>query len=621
MTRPATRARNSLRLRLLVTTVALVAIALGVSAILFERVARSVVVDAVHSHLAARSTEVQTAVERFQAERAFTVRAWAEVDAMQMSLDTADPKFAEDYLRRVIQDQGGAIAGAALLDPEGVIVSAVRVAAPHERRGVPVVLRRGERLDLPFVKEALAGRDAAGVAPLAAIVPNAGLARTVLVAAPIKDFAGDLCGAVVGALSPTALSALILDVNGAGHFKPAVADAKGELILSLPDAKPGPLQSLFATKGTPGALEEVVGTDGEPALAVRTGAGASSPGWQAVMLLPRREAYDGLYWLRGILGALFGLVLVAAAFASVAALRHASRPLFDVTSSMARVAEGDLSTRLPDVYADELGYLVKSFNTMVTEVARSRDELQRTEALRREVEIAHRIQTAILPISPAVKGYEVAARMKPADDVGGDLYDLLAFDDDNFWVLVGDVSGHGINSGLVMMMAQAAAYGAIAENPKCAPADVISTVNRVVHENVRQRMGRDDYLTLMAARHVGDGRFVAAGAHQPIFISRTDGAVDVVDPSGPWCGLGPTVRPPEYEFRVGPGETLCLITDGIVEAPGDHDDLFGEDRLCETLAGPLGSAPATLAAIFSRVEAFASMQPDDMTAVVLRRKS
>ena len=99
---------------------------------------------------------------------------------------------------------------------------------------------------------------------------------------------------------------------------------------------------------------------------------------------------------------------------------------------------------------------------MVSEVERSRDELQRTEALRREVEIAHRIQTAILPVAPSLAGYEVAARMKPADDVGGDLYDLLPFDD-TFWVLVGDVSGHGINSGLVMMMAQAAAYAAIAD--------------------------------------------------------------------------------------------------------------------------------------------------------------
>jgi sigma-B regulation protein RsbU (phosphoserine phosphatase) len=622
MTRSATRARNSLRLRLLVATVALVAVALGVSVVLFERVARSVIVGAVHSHLAARATEVQSAVERFQAERAFTVRAWAEVDAMQLSLDTLDPKFAEDYLRRVIQDQGGAIAGAALVDPDGIIVSAVRVGTAHERRGVPVVLRRGERLDLPVVKEALAGKDSAGVAPLAVIVPNAGLSRTVLVAAPIKDFAGDLCGAVVGALSPQALSALIHDVNGTGHYRPAVADATGELILSLPGAKPGALQSLFAAQGSPGALEEVVGADGEPALAVRTATGERSPGWQALMLLPRSEAFDGLYWLRAVLGVLFAAVLVIAVVASIGALKQATRPLFDVTSSMARVAEGDLSIRLPDVYADELGDLVKSFNTMVAEVARSRDELQRTEALRREVEIAHRIQTAILPISPAVKGFEIAARMKPADDVGGDLYDILAFDDDTFWVLVGDVSGHGINSGLVMMMAQAAAYGAIADDPRCAPADVISAVNRVVHENVRRRMGRDDYLTLMAARHLGDGRFVAAGAHQPIFIARAGGVVDVVDPAGPWCGLGPSVRPTEYEFRVGPGETLCLITDGVVEAPGDHGDLFGEDRLCELLsASPLGSAPETLATIFSRVEAFASMQNDDMTAVVLRRKA
>ena len=102
-------------------------------------------------------------------------------------------------------------------------------------------------------------------------------------------------------------------------------------------------------------------------------------------------------------------------------------------------------------------------------MARSHDELQRTEALRQEVQIAHRIQTAILPISPAVPGYEVAARMKPAEDVGGDLYDILSFPD-TFWVLVGDVSGHGINSGLVMMMAQAAAYAAIADDPHSAPA-------------------------------------------------------------------------------------------------------------------------------------------------------
>jgi len=137
-------------------------------------------------------------------------------------------------------------------------------------------------------------------------------------------------------------------------------------------------------------------------------------------------------------------------------------------------------------------------------------------------------------------------------------------------------------------------------------------------------MRRDDYLTLMAARHVGNGRFVAAGAHQPIFLSRANGKVDVIEPAGPWCGLGPSVQPREYEFEVHPGEMLCLITDGVVEAPDARGDLFGEDRLAQMLSEPAvntASASQALAAIFSRVEAFAATQADDMTAVVLRRQS
>jgi sigma-B regulation protein RsbU (phosphoserine phosphatase) len=261
---------------------------------------------------------------------------------------------------------------------------------------------------------------------------------------------------------------------------------------------------------------------------------------------------------------------------------------------------------------------------MVEEVARARDELQRTEALRREVEIAHQIQTAILPVSPAVPGFEIAARMKPAADVGGDLYDILAFGD-TFWVLVGDVSGHGINSGLVMMMAQAAAYAAIADDPHCTPQSVIAAVNRVVHENVRRRMRRDDYLTLMAARHMGDGRFVAAGQHQPVFIARGSGQVDVIEPAGPWVGLSPHVEPPpmpEYEFRLGRGDLVFFVTDGLLEAKDGGTELFGEDRVRELLARDgVPSASQALADVFAAVERFSHEQEDDMTGVVLRRKN
>jgi len=213
--------------------------------------------------------------------------------------------------------------------------------------------------------------------------------------------------------------------------------------------------------------------------------------------------------------------------------------------------------------------------------------------------------------------------MVPADDVGGDLYDMLALGD-TFWVLIGDVSGHGLNSGLVMMMAQAAAYASIADDPHRSPASVIAAVNRVVHENVRRRMRRDDYMTLMAARHMGGGRFVAAGAHQPIFVVRSPGRVEVVESAGPWIGLSASVEPPpieEYRFDLGPGELVCFVTDGILEARDRSEALFGEDRVTALLgAAEASSASQVLADLFDAVSEFSPEPADDMTAVVLRHK-
>ncbi len=450
--------------------------------------------------------------------------------------------------------------------------------------------------------------------------------ETIVMTVPVRDFFGDLTGWVVAAIAPGAVPRLLDEVNGVGGtFVPVVADQSRRVILSLSRLDPDAVRPvmLAAATGALGSLERIEREKYGAVLAVRTASSAAAPGWSTLMLVDEHEASGRLDRLRIVLAVLFAIVMGLAGFAAVLSLRQAAKPLGDVAESMVRVAGGDLSTRVRATYTGELGALVSSFNTMVEEVERSRDELQRTEALRREVEIAHRIQTAILPVSPAVKGFEVAARMEPADDVGGDLYDILAFDD-TFWVLVGDVSGHGVNSGLVMMMAQAAAYAAIADDPHCRPSAVIAAVNRVVHENVRRRMGRDDYMTLMAARYMGDGHFVAAGAHQPIFIVRGGGRVDAVESTGPWVGLSADVEPPpmqEYSFDVGAGEMVCFVTDGILEAKDASETLFGEERVKELLArADLPSASQALATLFEVVESYSPEPADDMTAVVLRRK-
>ncbi len=621
------RAQTSLRLRLLFTMLVLLAVALGLAVFSFERVARSVVAEAVHSHLSARAKEVQESVGRFQRERALTVHEWASSRAMQDTFDMGDPKFAEDLLRRAIQDQGGAITAAALLSLDGKVVTLVRD-APQGPWGTAVDGARGTRLDLGALRGKAPEDDVSvRLAPLSAVVRSEASADTLVLTAPVRDFFGDLNGWVVAAIAPGAVPRLLDEVNGkGGNFVPVVADETRRLVLSLPGIDLAAVRPvvLASADGALGSLERIERGRYGTVLAVRTAAAEAPPRWSTLMIVDEREASGRLDRLRVVLAVLFAIVLAVAGFAAVVSLRQASKPLSDVAASMVRVAGGDLSTRLRAEYSGELGALVSSFNTMVEEVERSRDELQRTEALRREVEIAHQIQTAILPVSPAVKGFEVAARMEPADDVGGDLYDILAFGD-TFWVLVGDVSGHGINSGLVMMMAQAAAYAAIADDPHCRPSAVIAAVNRVVHENVRRRMQRDDYMTLMAARYMGDGRFVAAGAHQPIFVVRGGGRVEVVESSGPWVGLSASVEPPpveEYEFRLGAGELVCFVTDGILEAQDGAEALFGEERVVSQLATPdIPSAAEALAGLFTAVEGFSPEPADDMTAVVLRRKN
>lgn len=623
------RARTSLGLRVVATTLALLAVALGIAVFAFERVAGSIVIDALHSHLTSRASEVQESVGRFQRERGLAVATWAAAESMQLTLDSGDPKFAEDHLRRTIQDQGGAFTAASLVDLHDAIVALVRNAPLREERGVAVPGARGTVVDVAFLRRGAGPDDVSiALAPLRLLVPGAPEGDTVVMTAPVRDFASDLVGWIVAALSPDAVPQLLSELSGKdAMYVPILADRDRKIVLTTPGVDVETVRPVVAAEAASagGVLERVERGGGRGAVfAVRTANSGDSPGWSTIVMVDEQSARGRLTRLRIVLLLLFALVLAFGGVAAVLSLRKAAKPLGDVAASMQKVAGGDLSTRVRDAYSGELGQLVTTFNTMVEEVSRARDELQRTEALRREVEIAHQIQTAILPVSPAVPGFEIAARMKPADDVGGDLYDILAFGD-TFWVLVGDVSGHGINSGLVMMMAQAAAYSAIAEDPHASPGSVINAVNRVVHENVRMRMRRDDYLTLMAARHMGNGRFVAAGAHQPVFIARGGGKVDLIEPAGPWVGLTANVQPPpmpEYEFRLDPGELVFFVTDGLLEAKDGSAGMFGEDRLRDVLASPgVPSASQALAAVFSAVEGFSHQQEDDMTGVVLRRKN
>lgn len=252
----------------------------------------------------------------------------------------------------------------------------------------------------------------------------------------------------------------------------------------------------------------------------------------------------------------------------------------------------------------------------------SRIELKAArDALWGEMEVAKRIQTALLPHVDRAGPYEVAAAMFPAAEVGGDYYDVVSAPSGRHWLAVGDVSGHGVESGLVMMMTQTAILTLVREKPTAGPAEIFRAVNGVICENVT-RLGSGRYMTLNVVRLDDDG-LTLAGRHQDVLVwRRAERRVETFTNDGCWIGVTPDVSACTGDafLPLAPGDAALFFTDGVTEARDEAGEQFGEARLAAALARVADGPPAeAIGAILQEVAAFAREQADDMTLVILRR--
>jgi serine phosphatase RsbU (regulator of sigma subunit) len=243
------------------------------------------------------------------------------------------------------------------------------------------------------------------------------------------------------------------------------------------------------------------------------------------------------------------------------------------------------------------------------------------DALWGEMEVAKRIQTALLPHNRTLGSYDVAARMLPAAEVGGDYYDILELPGADHWVAIGDVSGHGVESGLVMMMTQTSILSLVRENPALTPAQVFRSVNVILNENI-SRLRTARYMTLNLVRLGAEGLTIA-GKHQDVLVwRRATGRVDMVGNEGCWIGIvdDTSEHVADQLVPMEDGDVALFYTDGATEAMNAAGEMYGDTRLAQALArvagGPLEHA---LEALFAGVAAFQARQDDDVTMMLVRR--
>ena len=238
----------------------------------------------------------------------------------------------------------------------------------------------------------------------------------------------------------------------------------------------------------------------------------------------------------------------------------------------------------------------------------------------RETQIAARIQASILPGQVDVEGLEIAAGMLPTELVGGDYYDIIPVKD-GCWIAIGDVAGHGLAAGLIMLMIQSTLHGLVKLTPDAHPRDLVCALNAVLFENIRRRMKRREHVTFCLVRYWADGRIVFAGAHEDILISRAQGGVEALTPAGSWLGAIQDVGKftVDKSDQLQPGDVMLLYTDGVIEARNLAGVPFGYETLKQVFkqlsqTGPLGIRNG----IVDAVSAWTPTLDDDLTLVAIR---
>lgn len=242
--------------------------------------------------------------------------------------------------------------------------------------------------------------------------------------------------------------------------------------------------------------------------------------------------------------------------------------------------------------------------------------------LQNELVVAQNLQTSILPRDLATDKREVAARMVPATEVGGDYYDVIPADG-MVWLGIGDVAGHGLRAAVIMTMVQSMTATLVRHLPHIAPREVMASINRGVRENVFQRMSFDNHVTMTLLRCADDGEVTFAGAHEPILVLRGGASeAEEFDTPGTWLGPREDIDDvtTDSKLSLAPGDLLVVHTDGVVEARNTERKQFTFERLKSRLV-ELRDEPVAIVcdSILADVKAWQSTPDDDVTVLAYRR--
>jgi len=326
-----------------------------------------------------------------------------------------------------------------------------------------------------------------------------------------------------------------------------------------------------------------------------------------------------------IIGATVTIALLALVAAVVAYFisRSISKPIIRLTDTVKNTGEGDFDKKSEIDTRDEIGDLARGFNKMQDNLKRYTENLRAVtaekERIGAELNVATQIQADMLPRIfppfPQKEEIDLFASMTPAKEVGGDFYDFFLIDDNHLALVIADVSGKGVPAALFMVISKTLIKNRAMQGGT--PAQILHDVNNQLCEGndadmfVTCWLGIFDFTT---------GVLTAASAgHEFPAVCGPDRKFELLKDKHGFVLAGmENARYRDYEIQLQKGGSIFVYTDGVPEATNADNEMFGAERMLESLNRSADKNPEVfLKEVGAAVTAFAGEAPqfDDVTMV------
>ena len=452
---------------------------------------------------------------------------------------------------------------------------------------------------------------------------------------PLSDEDGNIFAVMQSDVSLQDITDKLSSLKGYENSYTMLLGRTGSFI-SHPDSSVMSLATIFEFANEIGrdditalGLDMVSGKSGATTIKGRNGKnyvayGSLSNGWSMAIVCPYASVYDDIERTNALLFSMiiFELILLFLVIRKI--VSRTTKPITEFVYSALTIGKGNFNARLPKIKThdelrrlhDSLEYMLLSFNEYIKQLKLSTSSNERYES---ELNIANKIQKQMLPYAFQKSGkFDIYAKLTPAKEVGGDLYDFLVRDN-YLYIAIGDVSGKGVPAALYMAITRYA-FNFIA----ClgfGVDDVMKRVNKSFCEGNSLMM----FVTMFIAKINLDTyeMEICNAGHNPIVVKDPDGNARFLH-SNSNLAIGLV---DEFDFKkevlqLEKGTRLLLYTDGVTEAEDVDKNLYGEDRLLEFVRNipENDSSEDVIDKLFSSVKDFTgeNEQNDDITVLTVR---